>query len=86
MTAVTTPPVTMEVEEMEEDVSSKESSMNQLNTSKEKLMAKNGRGLFFGDNGDTSSTESKPRSPGTPSSHMRSNPDGNDDDDDDFWM
>jgi hypothetical protein len=82
MMVETTPPVMMEVEEGEE-VSSEELSMNQLDTSKEKLMAKNGCGLFFGDDGDTSSTESEPRSPIMPSSRMRSNPDGNDDD---FWM
>jgi hypothetical protein len=82
MMVETTPPVMMEVEEGEE-VSSEELSMNQLDTSKEKLMAKNGRGLFFGDDGDTSSTESEPRYPIMPSSRMRSNPDGNDDD---FWM
>jgi hypothetical protein len=42
-------------EETEEEVSSKESLMNQLDTSKEKLLAKRDRGLIFGDDGDTSS-------------------------------
>jgi hypothetical protein len=69
-------------EEMEEEVSSKKSSMNQLNTSEEKLMAKHGQNLFFGD--DTSSPESEPRSLETPSSCMSSDPDGSNDDD--FWM
>jgi hypothetical protein len=51
----------MKEEETEEDeVSLHESSMNQLKTFKEKLMAKRSRDLFFSDDGDTSSTESKP--------------------------
>jgi hypothetical protein len=41
--------------EEEEEVSSTESSMNQLDTSKEKLLAKRDHGLVFGDDGDTTS-------------------------------
>jgi hypothetical protein len=78
----------VETEEAEEteDVSSEESSMNQLDTCEEKLMAQHGRGLFFGDDSDTSLIESKPHSLETPSSHVRSDPDSSDDDDNDFWM
>jgi hypothetical protein len=46
-------------EEMEE-VSLEESLMNQLDTSEEKLLAKRGRGLFFGDDGDTTLPSSEP--------------------------
>jgi hypothetical protein len=72
--------------EMEEEVSSEESSMNQLNTLKEKLMAKHGHDLFFSNDGNTSSMESEPHSPETHSSRVCSDPDNSDDDDDDFWM
>jgi hypothetical protein len=72
-----------ETEEEEEDVSSEESSMIQLDTSKEKLPAKRGRGMVFTDDGDTTSPSSEPR---TPESHVRSDPDSsNEDDDDDLW-
>jgi hypothetical protein len=71
----------------EEEVSSKESSMNQLDTFEEKLMAKCGRSLLFSDDDPSSSTESESRSLGMPSSHVCSDPDGSDNDDvDDFWM
>jgi hypothetical protein len=71
-------------EEMEEEVSSEETSMNQLDTSKEKLLAKRARGLVFGDDGDTTSPSSEPR---TLESHRCTNKDSSDeDDDDDFWM
>jgi hypothetical protein len=48
----------MEEDEMEEEVSLEESLMNQLDTSEEKLLAKRGLGLFFGDDGDTTSPSS----------------------------
>jgi hypothetical protein len=68
----------MKEEETEEDeVSLHESLMNQLKTFEEKLMAKCSRDLFFIDDGDTSSTESKPCSPEMPSNRMCSNPDDN---------
>jgi hypothetical protein len=70
---------------MEEEVSSEESSMNQFNTSEEKLLAKHGRSLFFDDDGDTTSPSSEPRTPEMLSNHVCSNPDDNDDDND-FWM
>jgi hypothetical protein len=69
---------------MEEEVSLEESSMNQVDTSKDKLVAKHDSGLFFGDDGDTTSPLSEPRTPEAPSSRVRSDPD--DSDDDDFWM
>jgi hypothetical protein len=70
---------------MEEEVSSEETSMNQLDTSEEKLQAKHARGIIFGDDGDTTSSSSKPR---TPESYRRSDKDSSNDDDDDdiFWM
>jgi hypothetical protein len=40
---------------MEEEVSLEESSMNQVDTSEDKLVAMRGRGLFFGDDNDTMS-------------------------------
>jgi hypothetical protein len=52
-------------------------------------VAKHGNGLFFGDNGDTTSSSSEPRTPEMPSSRVRSDPDGSNDDDRDdeyFWM
>jgi hypothetical protein len=76
-----------ETEETEEEVSSEETLMKQLNTSEEKLFAKCGRGMFFSDDGDTTSPSSEPR---TPESHCRSDEDSSDkdddDDNDDFWM
>jgi hypothetical protein len=62
-----------------EEVSLEESSMNHLDTSEEKLMTKCGHGLFFDDDGDNLLTESEPRSLGTPSCCVRSDPN------DDFW-
>jgi hypothetical protein len=44
-----------------EEVSSEEMSMNQLNTSEEKLFAKHSHGMLFGDDGDSLSTSSEPR-------------------------
>jgi hypothetical protein len=73
-----------EVEETEEEVSSEESSMNQVDTSEDKLVSKHGSGLFFSDDGDTTSSLSEPCTLETPSSHVRSDPD--DSDDDNFWM
>jgi hypothetical protein len=67
-------------EETEEEVSSEEMSMNQLDTSEEKLQAKHAHGIIFGNDGDTTSPSSEPR---TPESHRHSD---EDDDDDDFWM
>jgi hypothetical protein len=48
------------------------------------LQAKHGSGLFFGDDGDTTSPSLEPRTPETSSSRVHSDPD--DSDDDDFWM
>jgi hypothetical protein len=46
-------------EEMEEEeVSLEETSMNQLNTSEEKLLAMRSRSIMFGDDGDTTSPSS----------------------------
>jgi hypothetical protein len=76
-------------EETDEVVSLEESSMNQVDTSEDKLVAKHSSGLFFGDDGDTTSPSSEPRTPKMSSSHMRLDPDGSDNhdsDDDDFWM
>jgi hypothetical protein len=67
-----------------EEVSLEESSMNQLDTSEEKSLAKHGRGIIFNDNGNTSSPSSEPHVPKTSSSHVHSDPDSSDDDD--FWM
>jgi hypothetical protein len=61
-----------------EEVSSKESSMNQLDTSDEKLLTKRGHGMVFSDDGDTNAQSSKPH---IHESHIRSNPDSSDDDD-----
>jgi hypothetical protein len=72
-----------ETEEEEEEVSSEETSMNQHDTSEEKLFTKRGRGMIFSDDGDTTSHLSKPR---TPKSHRCSDEDNNNEDDDDFWM
>jgi hypothetical protein len=70
----------------EEETSSEETSMNQLNTSEEKLLAKRARGIVFGDDVDTTSPLSVSR---TPKSRWHSDEDNNDDDDDkdvDFWI
>jgi hypothetical protein len=78
-----------EDEEMEEEVSSEVSSMNQIDTSEDKLVAKHDSRLFFGDDGDTTSPSSEPHTPEMPSSCVRLDPDGSDDDgsdDDDFWI
>jgi hypothetical protein len=75
-----------EEETEEEEVSLEEMPMSdQLDTSKEKLQAKRDHGIVFGDDGDTTSPSSEPR---TPESRRRSDEDSNDDDDDDddFWM
>jgi hypothetical protein len=70
-----------EIEEGEE-VSLEESSMNHLDTSEEKLLAKRGSDLFFGDDGDTTSPLSEPCTPETPSSHVCvDDPKGSEDDD-----
>jgi hypothetical protein len=73
-----------EVEETEEEVSSEESSMNQVDTSEDKLVSKHGSGLFFSDDGDTTSPSSEPCTLETPSNHVRSDPD--DSNDDNLWM
>jgi hypothetical protein len=67
------------------DETEEEMSMNQLDTSEEKLFAKCGRSMIFSDNGDTTSPSSEPC---TPESHWRSDEDSidEDDDNDDFWM
>jgi hypothetical protein len=67
-----------EQEEMEEEVSSEETSMKQLNTFEEKLFAKHGRGMNFSDDGDTTSPSSEPH---THESRLRSNEDSNNDND-----
>jgi hypothetical protein len=64
-----------------EEVSSEETLMNDVNTSKEKLQAKRARGIVFNDDGDTTSSSSNPR---TPESRRRSVEDSSDDDD--LWM
>jgi hypothetical protein len=66
--------------EKEEEVSSEVSSLNQLDTSEEKLYAKRARGYLFSDDGDTPSMSSD--APPTPESHRRSNEESRDDDDD----
>jgi hypothetical protein len=73
-----------EIEETEEEDSSEESSMNQVDTSEDKLVSKHGSGLFFSDDGDTTSTSSEPCTLETPSNHVCSDPD--DSDDDNLWM
>jgi hypothetical protein len=67
---------------MEEEVSSDETSMNKLDTFKEKLFARRACGMLFGDDGDTPSTSLEPR---TPESHRCSDEESSDDNDD-FWM
>jgi hypothetical protein len=59
--------------------------MNQVDTSEGKLVAKHGSRLFFGDDGDTTSPSSGPRTLEMSSSCVRSDPDDSEDDDD-FWM
>jgi hypothetical protein len=66
---------------MVEEVSSKETSMNQLDTSEERLYARRARGNLFSDDGDTPSMSSD--TPPTPKSHRRSDEESGDDD---FWM
>jgi hypothetical protein len=66
----------------EEDVSSKETLLNQVDTFEEKLYARCTRGILFKDDGDTPSMSSE--TPCTPESHRRSDEESNDDDD--FWM
>jgi hypothetical protein len=69
----------------EEEVASEESSVNQLDTSEEKLLVKRGCDIVFGDDGDTTSPSSEPCIPEMSSSRGRSDPDNSsDDDDDDF--
>jgi hypothetical protein len=68
-------------EETEEEVSSKETSMKQLDTSEE-LFTKHGRGMIFSDDGDTTSPSLEPC---TLESRWHSDED-NIDDDNDFWM
>jgi hypothetical protein len=75
---------TVEEEETEDEVSSDESLLNQFDASEDKLAAKHGRELFFGDDCDTTSPSSEPCTPETPSSRMHSDPDGSDDGD--IWM
>jgi hypothetical protein len=71
-------------EEPEEEVSSKETLMNQLDTSEKKLYARRTHDIFFSDNGDTPSMSLEPR---TLESHWCSDEESSDDDKDhDFWM
>jgi hypothetical protein len=67
-----------------EEVSLKETSMNQLDTSEEKLYARRARGIIFSDDGDTPLAFLEP--PSTPESCQCSDEERSDDDDDDFWM
>jgi hypothetical protein len=66
-------------EEIEKEVSSEETSMNQLDTSEEKLYAKRNRGILFSGNGDTPSMSSEP--PLTPESDWCSDEESSDNDD-----
>jgi hypothetical protein len=74
-----------EVEEMveEEEVSSKKTSMNQLDTSKDKLYARHAHDILFSNDGDTPSTSSEPR---TTESSRCSDEESSDDDSNDFLM
>jgi hypothetical protein len=71
-----------EVAEEEEEVSSEETSMNQPDTSEEKLFSRCAHGMLFGNDGDIPSTSLKPR---TPESRRRFDEESSDDDDD-FYM
>jgi hypothetical protein len=71
-----------EPEEVEEEVSSEEMSMNQLDTSEEKLYARRTHGYPYGDDGDT--TSMLPNTPPTLESRWCSDEESSDDDD--FWM
>jgi hypothetical protein len=76
-----------EEEETDEEVSSEEKSMNRLDITEEKLLARRGCGLFFRDDSDTTSPSSEPRTPKMLSSCMHSDTDNSDDDNnDEFWM
>jgi hypothetical protein len=70
----------LEEEPEEEHVSLEETSMNQLDTSEEKLYGRRARGILFSDDGDTPSKSSEPR---TLESRRRSDEESNDDDDGD---
>jgi hypothetical protein len=77
----------LEEMEVEEEVSSEETSMNdQLNTFEEKLQAKHTRGIVFDDDGDTTSPSSEPRTPECRRCSDKDSSDDNDDNDNDFWM
>jgi hypothetical protein len=52
-----------EEEEEEKEVSLEEISMNQLDTSKEKLYGRRARDILFSDDGDNPSTPLEPRTP-----------------------
>jgi hypothetical protein len=71
---------TKEEEETAEEVSSEKLSMNQLDTSDEKLLAKHGCDIIFCDDGDTTSPSSEPC---TLESRVCFDPDSSDEDDDD---
>jgi hypothetical protein len=71
-----------EEEVAEEEVSSEETSMNQPDTSEEKLFSRCAHGMLFGNDGDIPSTSLKPR---TPESRRRFDEESSDDDDD-FYM
>jgi hypothetical protein len=74
----------MEEDEVtEEEVSLEESSMNQVDTFEDKLVAKHGNKLSFGDDSDTTSLSSEPSTPETSSTCVCSDPDGSDGN---FWM
>jgi hypothetical protein len=60
-----------------------EASINQLDTSEEKLCARRARGILFSDDGDTPSTSSEPLP--TLESRWHSDEESSDDNDN-FWM
>jgi hypothetical protein len=62
---------------VEEEVSSNEMLMNQLDTSEEKLFVRHAHGMLFDDDGDTTLMSSVPH---TPESHQRSNEESSDED------
>jgi hypothetical protein len=68
-----------------EEVSSKETSMNQLDASEEKLFAKRDRSMIFSDDGDNTSPSLEPRTPKS-GQHSDEESSDEDDDNDDFWM
>jgi hypothetical protein len=60
-----------EEKEVEEEVSSEEMSMNQLDTSEEKLYARRACDMLFSDDGSTPSTSLEPSTPKVTGAPMR---------------